>query len=287
MSPEMVSRKSTTTPNIPSSFSSPVRKHVQEPQSSGFGPSARRGSTLSQGGPLYTPPPLRRDSMDSQNSTLYTPPQLRRDSMVSQGPAGSYASPARRLTGSSIQPPMMHPSIGVRQTMNGISEAVAVEEFAFRRGQQDRGSVRTRIPKNPFHPVHNQAWELNYLRGKQSKTPAVVSRSNAASPSGKNYAWPILINPYTQNQEHPNGSFDAEWAQDMIIRALDSMAAIISMILKRGKQGEWQRAVCDVPAPVAEALSDYPHLMGRYEKLKRDAQEAIAGGRPQGYTQDD
>ncbi|OAL06779.1 hypothetical protein IQ06DRAFT_288643 [Phaeosphaeriaceae sp. SRC1lsM3a] len=59
------------------------------------------------------------------------------------------------------------------------------------------------------------------------------------------------------------------------------MEALVRIVCKR--QGEWRRTTCDVPVQIRDALMRFDDLRARYEQLKRDAQEAVAGGLPAGY----
>ncbi|KAF2797780.1 hypothetical protein K505DRAFT_234699 [Melanomma pulvis-pyrius CBS 109.77] len=162
--------------------------------------------------------------------------------------------------------------------MYAVPEGLAVQEFAFRRGQQDRGNTRDRVPANPFHPAFNVAWVSSYHRGKRSTADAIELAADPPSPSRANYDWPPLVNVYTQTPEHPRGSYDEKYARSACETALDGMESLIKAVCQRGKQ--WDKAICDVPQPIAVALQNYPDLMDRYDYLKTAAKEAIGGGLP-------
>lgn len=166
-------------------------------------------------------------------------------------------------------------------SLTGIPPLLAVQELAYRQGQKDHGVFQDRVPASPFAKQFDQVWSEFYALGKACGGKP-ISPSNVDSSSGhQNFPWPILINPYTQDLEHPNGSIDAEYARKMCIMALNCMAALIGMVCRR--QGEWQKTICDVPAQIRHALMGFEDLRNRYETLKRDAKEARCGGRPYGY----
>ncbi|PSN65369.1 hypothetical protein BS50DRAFT_56907 [Corynespora cassiicola Philippines] len=209
-------------------------------------------------------------------------------------PQSSYASPqgtapllARRYSnaGSTRGGVMLQPTFAsdgpVPQTMFAVPEEAAVQEFAFRRGQQDRGNPRDRVPHNPFASHFDKVWVKYYLDGKNSTLENKKPLSVSSSPTGANFNWAPLINPYTQDAEHPKGSFDEEYSHGLCESALKGMSHQISLVCKRGK--EWDRYVCEIPSPVAQALQHFPELLVRYRSLQRDAREALGGGRPYGY----
>ena len=67
----------------------------------------------------------------------------------------------------------------------------------------------------------------------------------------------------------------------MIQIALNCMEELIRVTCRRNTG--WDKTVADIPQPAQEALVAFPDLAKRYERLKRDAKEARAGGRPHGY----
>lgn len=164
--------------------------------------------------------------------------------------------------------------------MVGVPEPLAVQELAFRQGQHDHGSSRDRVPANPFAQHFDLIWQESYKLGKvlggASVTPAVP-----ASSSHLNYAWPVLINPYTQDLENPNGSVDLDWTRKICDIALNCMDALIRYVCRR--PSEWRKIVCDIPTQVQQALVAFPDLSKRYEILQEAAREAIRGRLPQGY----
>lgn len=229
-----------------------------------------------------------RDSTTSQLGHMsYGNPQpvQRRESMISQGTSSS--QPSRHssssiTTGNSAvarSSGLLHPTLNTNgQSMYAIPEGTAVQEFAFRRGQQDRGNTRDRIPANPYHTSFDVMWETYYKKGKLSRGDPIILPADPPSPSRANYDWPPLVNPYTQTPEHPRGIYDENFARGVCIGALEAMEALIKTVCKRGKT--WQSTVCDVPQPIAVALLNYPDLLDRYEDLKSAAQEAVGGGLP-------
>jgi hypothetical protein len=166
-------------------------------------------------------------------------------------------------------------------SLTGIPEVLAVQEMAFRQGQNDHGVSRERLPSSPFARKYDQVWVEFYLKGKACGGTPRTTSTGTHSPSHKNYTWPPLINPYTQDLEHPNGAVDVEWARKICEMALHSMCALIGTVCRR--EGDWQKIVCDVPAPIKDALMDFEDLSIRYEQLKKMAREATAGGLPISY----
>lgn len=166
-------------------------------------------------------------------------------------------------------------------SMTGIPEPLAVQELAFRQGQYDHGSNRDRIPSSPFAHHFDRIWSESYKLGK------IVGGAHAArlpvpmSSSHQNYAWPVLINPHTQDLENPNGIIDFGWTRKICEISLNCMDSLIRYVCKR--PNEWRKIVCDVPLQVQKALTAFPDLHERYEILQRHAREALGGGIPQGY----
>jgi hypothetical protein len=165
-------------------------------------------------------------------------------------------------------------------SLTGVPQVLAVQEMAFRQGQRDHGVPRERLPPSPFAEQFDDVWIEFYVLGRTcGGTPNESSTSNA--PSHQNFPWPVLINPYTQDLEHPNGAVDSEWVRKVCNIALNCMAALIGTVCRR--QGDWRKTTCDVPAQIKQALLSFDDLRIRYEKLQRDAREASAGGLPAGY----
>jgi hypothetical protein len=165
-------------------------------------------------------------------------------------------------------------------SLTGVPQVLAVQELAFRAGQRDYGVFRERLPSSPFAAQFDEVWMEFYVLGRAcGGTPKASSTPDA--PSHQNFPWPVLINPYTQDLEHPNGAVDSEWVRKVCNIALDCMRALIGTVCRR--QGDWRKITCDVPAQIKQALLSFEDLHVRYEKLKRDAQEAVAGGLPAGY----
>ncbi|KZM23040.1 uncharacterized protein EKO05_0008172 [Ascochyta rabiei] len=163
-------------------------------------------------------------------------------------------------------------------SLTGVPEALAVQEMAFRHGQRNNSSTFNDIPANPFAKQFDQLWATFYKLGKECSTRPVSPPANLYC---QNFAWPVLINPHTQSLEHPNGSLDPAWTGKMIHIALNCMEELIRITCRRNMG--WEKLVADIPLPAQEALMAFPDLAQRYERLKRDAKEARAGGRPYGY----
>ncbi|KAH7077242.1 hypothetical protein FB567DRAFT_596421 [Paraphoma chrysanthemicola] len=203
----------------------------------------------------------------------------RRDTLINQ------ASPMSRSGRASFSSPLRTPTLfhdPNAPSLTGIPEILAVQEMAFRQGQHDSGVTRDRVPSSPFAKHFDQVWIQFYVFGKEygGKPIASLAASQGQS-SHQNFPWPVLINPYTQDLEHPNGAIDAEWVRKVCTIALNCMQALIRTVCTR--QGDWRKVVCDVPTQIKQALMGFDDLRKRYESLKQDAHEAVAGGLPQGY----
>jgi hypothetical protein len=176
-------------------------------------------------------------------------------------------------------PPTVH--CPVANSLPGIPQDLTVQEMAFRQGQLDHGVFRAQLPSSPFAAHFDQLWLEYYVRGKEVGGAPMSASTFQQSATLANLAWPVLINPYTQDLQRPNGSVDAEWVRKVCNLAMDGMAAQIAKVCKR--QCEWKRTVCDVPAPAREAIRQFYDLEKRYQGLSKDAKEALAGGLPRGY----
>ncbi|KAF1929871.1 uncharacterized protein M421DRAFT_4301 [Didymella exigua CBS 183.55] len=163
-------------------------------------------------------------------------------------------------------------------SLAGVPESVAVQEMALRQGQRDTASAFNEVPTNPFAQQFDQLWASFYKLGKDCGGQRAPTPDN---PSQQNFAWTVLINPYTQSLKNPNGSLDPAWTRRMIVVALDCMHELIRITCRRNNG--WDKIVADIPLPAREALVAFPDLAAEYEQLKRDANEARAGGRPYGY----
>ncbi|KAJ8107819.1 hypothetical protein OPT61_g8599 [Boeremia exigua] len=160
----------------------------------------------------------------------------------------------------------------------GVPESVAVQEMAFRQGQRDNGSPCEGAMANPFARQFDQLWTAFYKMGKEcggQRAPTPVNLSQ------QNFTWSVLVNPYTQSLQNPNGSLDPAWSRKMIQAALNCMEELVRITCRRNNG--WEKTVADIPLPAQEALVAFPDLADQYEQLKRDAKEARAGGRPYGY----
>jgi hypothetical protein len=152
-----------------SAFNSPSIPHHVARGGQDFG--AMYGSPVKIGQQL-----VRRDSTASQLGRMsYGNPQpiQRRESMASQGTSTSQPSrhssisTTARNSAVARSSALLHPTVNTNgQFMYAIPEGVSVQEFAFRRGQQDRGNTRDRIPPNPYHTCFDVMWETYYKKGK-------------------------------------------------------------------------------------------------------------------------
>jgi hypothetical protein len=163
----------------------------------------------------------------------------------------------------------------------GIPEVQAVEEFAFRAGQLDHGRFREQLPASPFEPQYEDLWLEFYVLGKQHGGKPRSAATASPLSIRQNPAWTVLINPWTQDLQQPGGIYDEEWVRKMCCLSLDSMAALVAKVCKRGRW--WKETVCDVPYPMRQAIMEFPDLKARYEALQKDAKEALAGDLPYGY----
>jgi hypothetical protein len=166
-------------------------------------------------------------------------------------------------------------------TLIGISEGLTVHEFAYRRGQGDHGLPSSTLPPNPFRAQYDHVWASMYTLGRQQGGVPLTHPIPATQQEHSNYAWAVLINPYTQSVDAPNGVIDVQWVRRMCEAALDCMEALVRGVCRHAPG--WEKTVIDVPFPVREALGQFQGLSERYEMLKRDAKEALEGGRPVGY----
>jgi hypothetical protein len=204
----------------------------------------------------------------------------RRDSTSAQASPSSRHGSGRTSFSSSLRTPTVVQDPNA-SSLTGVPEMCAVQEMAFRHGQHDHGSSRDRSPSSPFAKQYDQIWTEFYLLGKScGGNPGAPSIATTPS-SHQNFPWAVLINPYTQDLERPNGAIDPEWIWKICDIALNCMQALVQMVCKR--QGDWRKTICDVPAQVQHALMSFPDLQVRYDQLKRDAREAVAGGLPVGY----
>ncbi|KAF2832099.1 hypothetical protein CC86DRAFT_340362 [Ophiobolus disseminans] len=191
---------------------------------------------------------------------------------------GSRAMLARQ--GSPLQaPPMSH--CPVASSLKGIPEVLTVQELAFRQGQLDHGVTCAQAPRSPFAEYYDYLWLEYYVLGKEVGGTPVSAPNTEQTSTIENFPWPILINPYTQGLQRPNGAVDADWVRKVCILALDCMAALVASVCRR--QREWKTMVCDVPSPIRQAIKHFDDLEMRYQGLQKAAKEALAGGLPAGY----
>ncbi|KAL6709703.1 hypothetical protein ACN47E_001131 [Coniothyrium glycines] len=211
------------------------------------------------------------------NSSSFTSPTHRRLTQLGRGqifPRQPFASSPRAMPLSNLPIDAQRPS-----TLTGIPEILAVQELGFRRGQQDFSATSDDIPASPFAREFDFAWADSYRAGRSvGGTPA--GRRDLQAPH--NYTWSVLINPYTQNIEHPGGTFDPAWSRWICEKSLDCMQARIQVVCRREK--EWDKIVCEIPVAAHGALQIFPDLRARYGKLRADAKEASEGACPPGYS---
>lgn len=157
-------------------------------------------------------------------------------------------------------------------SITGIPEDLSVQEFAYRQGQHDRNSPRDRVPPNPFAKHYDFLWAEAYRQGKLEGGVPIQCPELPSNASHQNFEWPVLINAYTQDLEHPNGSVDLEYAREICEMALGSMESLLQQAYSR--IGEWKRLVIDIPNPCHQAMMHFPDLMERYEQLKKASHAA-------------
>lgn len=191
----------------------------------------------------------------------------------------SWRSPRRPPFNSNGHRPQMFNS--ATPYMTGIPEYLAVQEMAFRQGQHECNGSSDRIQSSPFSKQFDHVWEEYYKLGATYRKAPAVSPNTGSIPSHKNYAWSVLINPASQDLEHPNGTFDKEWARKICTMALDCMKELIRNVCKHPT--DWRKIVCDIPLPIKHAIEAFPDLSAYYGALKRDAHEAMSGRVPLGY----
>ncbi|KAH8731416.1 hypothetical protein GQ44DRAFT_642516 [Phaeosphaeriaceae sp. PMI808] len=204
----------------------------------------------------------------------------RRDSFPNPVSPASYASSGRASFSSSLRAPTMFVDPN-GSSLAGVPEVLAVQEMAFRQGQHDHRVCRERVPSSPFAKHFDQVWVHFYNLGKACGGDPIPRSPTTPSSQQANFPWPILINPYTQDLERPEGTVDAAWVRKICVIALSCMAALIGTVCKR--RGDWRKTICDVPAQIQHALSGFPDLRSQYQTLQQDAREAIGGGLPSGY----
>lgn len=204
----------------------------------------------------------------------------RRDANVSQASPTAHQGSGTASLSSNLRAPTMLQDPNA-SSLTGVPQLLAVQEMAFRQGQQDHGVSRERLPSNPFAKHFDQVWVEFYILGKECGGTPISTSNIDASSTHQNFPWPVLINPYTQDLEHPNGKVDSAWVRKVCTIALNCMAVLIGTVCRR--QGDWRKTICDVPAQIKQALMGFEDLRIRYERLQRDAREARNGGLPAGY----
>jgi hypothetical protein len=293
LSPEQIRRLSISTSNLPPVSASSNQSRMYSAGEYGSGSPQKVTTTRTFGrnvqhlesprGPVQN---QRRDSLASQASpsSLNSPGRASfnspgRASFNSPGRA-SFNSLGRASFNSSLRAPTMMQGPDT-SSLAGVPETLAVQEMAFRQGQRDTGSSLARLPPSPFIKHYDQVWAQYYKFGKAVGGTPVTSTFAGSTASHQNFPWPILINPYTQDLQRPTGVVDSQWARKICEIALNCMEELVRVVCKR--QGDWRKTICDVPSQVQQALAGFPDLRARYECLKRDATEAVAGGLPAGY----
>lgn len=201
----------------------------------------------------------------------------RRDSMLNGTPSQLSDSPSLS-SGSRI------PTTEGSSTLPGVPEKFAVQEFAFRQGQQDHGVVSGHIPPSPFAECFDNVWTEHYLRGKAAGGKPRKASDYPPTPSLQGMdTWSVFVNPYTQDLQNPDGSVDMRYMKGICINAVKAMRTCIVTVCRRKGRDEWKKIVCDVPMQVQHALGAFPELQDEYEQLRADASEALGGGLPMGY----
>ena len=268
-SPQQVRRMSVTANNMPSAFASSVQNRMPTAADYSLGSPQKMATprrlginTQPSGGPQGLAQGQRRDTLTGQPSP--TP----------RNGLGRVSFSSNLRAPNMLQDPNA-------SSLTGIPELLAVQEMAFRQGQHDHGVSRERLPSSPFAKQFDQVWAQFYVFGKEFGGIPISASTSEPSPTHQNFPWPVLINPYTQDLERPNGAIDSEWVRKVCGVALDCMEALIRTVCKR--EGDWRKTVCDVPTQIKQALLGFTDLRSRYETLKRDAREAVAGGLPAGY----
>ena len=195
----------------------------------------------------------------------------------------NWRSPRRPSFTSSLRSPsMLNPTDAVNTpSMSGVPEHLAVSGLAYRQGQYDHGGSRNRVPPSPFARHFDDLWAEYYKLG-ATYGGVTAALPSTASASHDNFAWSVLINTATQDLEHPNGTYDMHYVRNICIMGLDSMRKLIEVVCKRHK--DWSKTVCDIPAPVQQAIVNFSDLCAQYESLKLEAREALGGGIPVGYS---
>lgn len=160
-----------------------------------------------------------------------------------------------------------------KPSMVAIPEALAVQELAFRQGQSAHKTSQGRIPPSPFAEAFDQLWEEFFELGKSVGGVPMPRPTAPFSISRRNYDWPVLVNPYTQDLACPDGSVDLNWGRQICIISLKCMEALIRTVCKRER--DWDKVVCDILQAAQEALGLFPDLRRRYEVLKGHAREVL------------
>ncbi|KAH4341242.1 hypothetical protein HBH98_182210 [Parastagonospora nodorum] len=101
----------------------------------------------------------------------------------------------------------------IASSLTGIPPLLAVQELAYRQGQKDHGVSQVDVPASPFTKQFDQIWSEFYTLGKACGGKPISPSNIDSSSTQQNFPWPVLVNPYTQDLEHPNGSVDAEYAR--------------------------------------------------------------------------
>jgi hypothetical protein len=270
LSPEQMRRLSIGTGNMPPASASSDQKRMQSAAEYGSGSPQKMTMPCRFGGNYQR--------LESPREPLLN---QRRETPASQASPTSLNSLGRASFRSPLRAPTMLQDPDA-SSLAGVPERLAVQEMAFRQGQRDTCSSLTRIPPSPFTKQYDQVWAQYYKFGKAVGGTPVTSTVTASTASHQNFPWPVLINPYTQDLERPNGVVDSQWVRKICEIALNCMEALVRVVCKR--QGDWRKTICDVPTQVQQALAGFPDLRARYEQLKRDAAEAVAGGLPAGYS---
>ncbi|CAN9401344.1 unnamed protein product [Alternaria alternata] len=160
-------------------------------------------------------------------------------------------------------------------SMTDVPEYLAVQEMAFRQGQHASDDSRNWVPPSPFAKHFDHVWAQYFKMGAAyGGLPAVPLITSSYSRG--NFPWSVLINPATQDLEHPNGSFDMEWARKMCLMSLNCMKELIHVV--RERHNDWRKIVCDIPLPVQQAILAFPDLCEYYAALQHEARQAFGNG---------
>lgn len=174
-----------------------------------------------------------------------------------------------------MQPSSILPVDFNNMSLKGIPTYLLVEECAYREGCKDRGNSESKVLPNPFPRDFDDIWKDSYKRGKNSRTEPKTHTNVPCDAPNPDQTWDPFIDPYTQGPEHPNGSIDPERTRLCCNWALEGMERSINVVNSR-QIGSVNMCI-DVGQPILDALSDFPDLLTKYNRLKREGEEALEG----------